>query len=180
MAGAMVAAPLSAASASPVIPQEASQEANFQELISTPMFADEAPAAFAADYPGGLNSAEVRYCAASAANTDRCWKAKGHADTALQAAQENFPSGSLHNGNGDAFRHCYWSGRMSIDMGRWVAKGFGDRHEDFPGNPANEKNMDLFNNGVGYSNAANAHNTYDLIFRLCKREADAGRLMTLS
>lgn len=38
---------------------------------------------------------------------------------------------------------------MTIRMGSSTAKGFGDRHEDYPGNPQAEKEMDLHNNGKG-------------------------------
>lgn len=56
---------------------------------------------------------------------------------------------SLHNGGADAFRHCYWSGLMTSAYGTSVAKGFGDRHEEDPGQPKKEKDMDLNNNKKG-------------------------------
>jgi hypothetical protein len=55
----------------------------------------------------------------------------------------------MHNGGADAFRHCYWSGLMTQRFGYGTARGFGDRHEDEPSQPANEKNMDLHNNEKG-------------------------------
>jgi len=36
---------------------------------------------------------------------------------ALSTAQRKFPRNELHNGKGDAFRHCYWSCIMSLRMG---------------------------------------------------------------
>ena len=37
------------------------------------------------------------------------------------------------------------------DQGAALARGFGNAHEDWIGNPAAEMKMDLHNNGVGYS-----------------------------
>ncbi len=69
-----------------------------------------------------------------------------NATTALDEATKRFS----HNGSGDAFRHCFWSAMNTRDQSKELAKKFGDAHEDFDGNPTNEKIMDTFNNGVGY------------------------------
>lgn len=106
-----------------------------------------AQAEAASDYPGGMNEAEWNYCRVPS-HTSLCNKASKHADTALAEAKNRWPS-SLHNGKGDAFRHCYWNARMTIDFGKGTAKGFADRHEQNPDQPAIEKKMDLFNNNVG-------------------------------
>ncbi len=53
------------------------------------------------------------------------------------------------NDRTDAFRHCFWSSVLSRDIGYFWAKAFTDAHESNPGNPANEKEMDLHNNSVG-------------------------------
>jgi hypothetical protein len=73
-----------------------------------------------------------------------------NANTALAEAQKRFSRSSLHNGSGDAFRHCFWSAMNARDQGEDLAKQFGDAHEDFLGNPEAEKKMDLHNNQVGY------------------------------
>jgi hypothetical protein len=60
-------------------------------------------------YPGGGNAAEEDYCF-SILHPNRaleCIKAKDLADEALSNAQNNFPASTLHNGSGDAYRHCY-------------------------------------------------------------------------
>lgn len=60
-------------------------------------------------------------------------------------------TGSLHNGNADAFRHFYWNFRMARNAGIgpvW-AERWGTAHEATEGNPSLEKAMDLFNNGKG-------------------------------
>lgn len=74
-----------------------------------------------------------------------------NASAALKEAQKRFSKGSLHNGSGDAFRHCFWSAMNARDQGKALAKEFGDAHEDFEGNPPAEKAMDLHNNDIGYA-----------------------------
>ncbi len=56
---------------------------------------------------------------------------------------------SLHNGEGDAFRHALWSALMTQHGGIAKAHDFGNAHEEDPGQPAIEKEMDLQNNRVG-------------------------------
>lgn len=99
---------------------------------------------------GRLNQAELNWCNFRESNKRRCHEAYGHAVWAFAGAWGIwFDSG--RNDEKDAFRHCYWSARMTIDvnLGRSGAKGFGDRHEDYPGNPQTEKRMDLHNNEQG-------------------------------
>lgn len=104
-------------------------------------------------YNFGMNAAEWNYCQWPW-NYGNCVNAKFLADRALSSAQSRFPSNTLHNGTGDAYRHCFWNGLMTFSMGAGTAQGFGDRHEDYPGNPENEKRMDLHNNwwGRNYGN----------------------------
>jgi len=101
-----------------------------------------------------MNDAEWGYCRWPW-NWSRCVVANSNANTALGDTQYAFPRHKLYNDEADAFRHCYWNGLMTISMGSSEARGFGDRHEDFSGNDAKEKDMDLFNNGKGrdYANS---------------------------
>ena len=63
---------------------------------------------------------------------------------------ENSGLGGLHNGKGDAFRHSLFNALNTQTVGKDVTKKLGDAHEeDRPGQPANEKKMDLNNNEVG-------------------------------
>ncbi|KAH6904118.1 secreted protein [Coprinopsis sp. MPI-PUGE-AT-0042] len=121
-------------------------------------------------YFGSIN--ELGYCI-NPFNTLACFAAQGHADAASSAAQSNFPS-SLHNGKGDAYRHCYWNARMTIDIGATKAKEIGDAHEAGSSGPQAEKNMDLSNNATGSKDAkyANAEVT-------CRTRANNGQLVTL-
>ena len=56
------------------------------------------------------------------------------------------------NGYGDAVRHCYWCALNQVSAGYKspYAKEFGDAHESKPKNDINEKQMDLYNNSIGY------------------------------
>lgn len=56
---------------------------------------------------------------------------------------------SLHNNEADAFRHFYWSSRLSSQLGIPQADKFLTAHEDDESQPKAEKEMDLFNNHVG-------------------------------
>jgi hypothetical protein len=84
-----------------------------------------------------------------------------NAEVALTEAQKRFGAATLHNGSGDAFRHCFWSAMNARDQGKDIAKQFGDAHEDWGGNPPAEKTMDLHNNGVGYGIGALAFGASD-------------------
>lgn len=75
---------------------------------------------------------------------------RANASTAIEEATKRFSGATLHNGSGDAFRHCFWSAMNARDQGKELAKNFGDAHEDFDGNPGSEKSMDLHNNNLGY------------------------------
>ena len=56
------------------------------------------------------------------------------------------------NGYGDAVRHCYWCAlnQLSAGLGSPLAEEFGNAHENKTTNDINAKDMDLYNNSVGY------------------------------
>lgn len=58
-------------------------------------------------------------------------------------------SGSLHNTNADAFRHAVWNYFICEKEDCNWAKQWTDAHEEWPGNPPLEKQMDLHNNKLG-------------------------------
>ncbi len=133
-------------------------------------------------YPGDGNPTENDWCFEILHPTRvyDCYKANQLADEALKSAKENYPK-SLHNGPGDAYRHCYWSGLLTFEFGEAEAKGFGDRHEDDPNNPPNEKAMDLYNNNVGRTIAKTIRKgDKNAMSAACKRAVSDGRLKTLS
>lgn len=100
------------------------------------------------------------------------------APEALQAAaQIGADTGrSLHNGSADAFRHCYWSARMTEEFGYDTSKGFGDRHENSDAQPNDEKEMDLYNNEIGRQIGVNESDVYGS----CKTAMEEGRLTWLA
>ena len=79
------------------------------------------------------------------------WRARRDAGTASEVAEEAGLTG-LHNGPGDAFRHCVWSCLMTQHIGHDNAKVIGDLHEnhgDQQGQPKRERAMDEINNSIG-------------------------------
>lgn len=87
-------------------------------------------------------------CVFVIANLTACNAAKNYAQTALNTAQARYPS-SVHNGKGDAFRHCYWNALMTMGIGEDYALRIASNHEAVSSNPTAEKNMDLYNNSRG-------------------------------
>jgi hypothetical protein len=117
----------------------------------------------ASDYDYGATGAEKSWC-----KWPSRWKLCERvmhelADDALGKAREieRNTDRSVHNGSADAFRHCYWSGRMNEEFGYDTAKGFGDRHEQNDAQPVAERDMDLFNNEKGRSLALDGGSIYD-------------------
>jgi hypothetical protein len=103
-----------------------------------------------------------------------------NANVARHEAVRRFASSGRHNGSADAFRHCFWSSMNARDQGRELAKEFGDAHENFAGNPAAEKAMDLHNNGVGYdigAKAVGASNRHLAV--LCVEAWTSGKLVQI-
>ena len=97
---------------------------------------------------------------------------------AIQYAQSNYQNilAVQWNGNGDAFRHTLWNYGMSQDVGVAFAKTWGDAHENgTPNNPALEKQMDLFNNGVGrYQYQLNGFSSISFMISKTKERVSAG------
>ena len=98
-----------------------------------------------------------------------------NAETALKEAQRRFGDNTLHNGSGDAFRHCFWSAMNARDEGADLARLFGQAHEDFTGNPAAEKSMDLHNNDIGIAIGARYPGSTDRHLAVLCVQAWAGR-----
>lgn len=74
-------------------------------------------------------------------------KFRDNAQKASKAAQQ-FPG--QHNGEGDAVRHVYWSALNTLSEDANLAQEFGNAHEQNPKQDIAEKQMDLFNNSIGY------------------------------
>ena len=69
--------------------------------------------------------------------------------TAEQIRKGRFPKAGIGGGAADAFRHTYWSYRMTEDVGPDAAKRFGDAHEITEPGPDGDRLMDLYNNNLG-------------------------------
>ena len=156
----------------------------FKSLVATAVLVASAAATplQARQYPyfGSIN--ELFYCI-NPFNTAACFAAQGHADVASASAQSLFPT-SLHNGKGDAYRHCYWNARMTIDIGATKAKEIGDAHEAGSSGPQAEKNMDLANNATGRSIGGSASGStkeakYSSASTTCRTRANNNQLVTL-
>jgi hypothetical protein len=94
------------------------------------------------------------------------------ADEALAAAQATGLPG-LHNGPADAWRHCFWNCNMTHALGYDQAETIATNHESHGGGPANENQMDLFNNEVGRNcGGTNCDGC-------CQGALDAGRLRVI-
>jgi RHS repeat-associated protein len=94
---------------------------------------------------------------------------------------ENSPLPGLHNGPADALRHALFNALNTQEVGEEIAKAFGDAHEeDRPGQPAQEKIMDLHNNEVGRKLAKESpsSNPLTLAEKLIEK-IEAGDLMML-
>jgi hypothetical protein len=125
--------------------------------------------------PFDLNDLEWAYCRKPGHWTD-CVKVKGHKDTSMEATEKYYDKTTWIDGRGDAFRHCYWIGRIAEELGQDKAKLFGDMHENgAPWNPPLEKEMDLRNNSSGRWAASQSKN-YDEVLYLCKFATDSGSL----
>lgn len=106
------------------------------------------------------------------------WRVRDTPDLASAAAAESGLSG-LHNGEGDAFRHAYWNALMTSRVGPEFAEALATAHETGSTNPANEVQMDLFNNAVGRQIALEHPGATDEELKGFVMEAlRAGRLMT--
>jgi RHS repeat-associated protein len=129
-------------------------------------------------YGGGGADFKEKLACVCAGGISKCNKAAQLASDALAEAQKRFPADSLHNGVGDAWRHCYWSGEMAKAIGQECAKIIGDIHEDAgdrKGQPKNERDMDEHNNSVGRGLALQSGNCADR----CQQALKDGKLKTL-
>lgn len=101
------------------------------------------------------------------------------ADKALAEAVRRFAGPGLHNGSGDAFRHCYWSALLARDIGADNARSFTTAHEGYSANPSGERAMDLHNNAQGITiGSLNPDLGDEQLASVCAHWLAAGRLMT--
>jgi hypothetical protein len=95
------------------------------------------------------------------------------------------PSGKnfdpIHNGQGDALKHCYLSALLFKEFGEDFATDLMNAHEEVDGNPPDEKFMDLFNNAVGrHIAAANPGVSNEELGKLCLKAVQNGETKVLA
>lgn len=121
-----------------------------------------------------LNEVEREYVFQHAENIHIIYS---HKKTAEAEAIRRFNKSQLHNGAGDAFRHCYGSALLARDLGYSEAKRITDNHEKTIGQPISEKKMDIFNNNVGLAIGRNCpHATNSMLANKCYAAYKAGKL----
>ena len=125
-----------------------------------------------------LSAAEIAQCGI-ALGASKCYKAKQLADHASNEALRFYPN-STHNGRGDAWRHCWWSASMTIDLGEPAAKLIGTNHEKYTTGPPAEKEMDLYNNAQGRWAAVAAGKDWRKAVKFCHEWSGNGILRTLN
>lgn len=121
---------------------------------------------------GGLKSEEVSLFLK---HPQYAAKAKECADDALEKANELYKSYVLYMGNGDAFRHAYWSALMTKKTSRDFAYKAGLAHEgltpDYKWNKrTDDQKMDISNNYSGRIVGDSMKNSKDK--KICKRLKD--------
>lgn len=99
-----------------------------------------------AKYFGTPNGAELMLAALHPNETGIVLAAK---DISSSSADVLYKNNGLLNGRGDAYRHAYWMALVASETSYDMAMKFGDAHENYPGNPPLEKEMDLHNNRMG-------------------------------
>jgi len=99
---------------------------------------------------------------------------------AIEERRKRFPV-HIVNGRSDAFQHCYWAALLTRDVGMNQAKGFTDAHEKWPGNPPEDKAMDLYNNarGIAIGVMHGPRATDQELADACERALRQGRLKVL-
>jgi hypothetical protein len=130
----------------------------------------------------GSDLGEIWNCVWAVGPID-CGTAKDAATDAEAATTEEvnwgtFPFDSMHNGLADGFRHCYWNALMTHRIGVEQAKAVADAHEDKPGQPPAERDMDLHNNQVG-RNIGESSGSQENSRGVCVSAALNGSLKTL-
>ncbi|WP_455090612.1 DUF6973 domain-containing protein [Parascardovia denticolens] len=107
-----------------------------------------------------------------------CEQGTKDASTASSAAAKYFNQSTLHNGRGDAFRHCYWNALMTHHIGAANAEIIATNHEKYSKGPKRETNMDLANNRTERTVGRQTKTDSQALAR-CRDLANHGKLVTL-
>lgn len=86
-----------------------------------------------------------------------------------------------NDGHRDAFRHTFWSARLTQEYGADWARAFTTAHEGLPGNVANREAMDLYNNSIGIQvGAANPNATPEQLADLVQEAVTQGKTVVIN
>ncbi|MGB0454061.1 MAG: DUF6973 domain-containing protein [Bacteriovoracaceae bacterium] len=92
---------------------------------------------------------------------------------AYQLTAKTFPGMFARNNKVDAFRHFVWSGISTARLGKERAKKFLDAHEEKPGQPKIEREMDLHNNNKGMIVGEKLRGKKDLLNLISQKALEA-------
>lgn len=112
-----------------------------------------------------------------------CNTASKDADTASADALALYPASADSRGNGDAFRHCYWSARMVHTVGYSASQKISTTHEvvgsDSGKQPQADENMDMANNRTGWA-VGKGTSSISAAKNACATKATAGDLVSIN
>ena len=95
-------------------------------------------------------------------------------------AEDSAAAWQGNDGHRDAFRHTYWSARLTQEYGADWARALTTAHEGLPGNTANREAMDLYNNGIGIQiGAANPKATREQLATLVEQAVSQGKTVVM-
>ena len=84
---------------------------------------------------------------------------------ASEKAKYLYPN-SIHNGEGDAYKHAYWNALLTLDYGKDKAIAMTTAYENgTPNNPKIETDMDLYNNNKGADIGTRYYNEYQDLYK---------------
>lgn len=112
-----------------------------------------------------------------------CNTAAKDADIASADALALYPASADSRGNGDGFRHCYWSARMVHTVGYSASQKISTTHEvvgsDSGKQSQADENMDMANNRTGWA-VGKATSSISAAKNSCATKATAGDLVTIN
>lgn len=105
-----------------------------------------------------------------------CIRAKKLACTMAEKMKDRYGRKTDH-GVINAIKHCAWNCKMVAGVcTKANAKAISDSHEEFEGNPADNKRMDLHNNAIGLGIGSRSGDIWTACFEGCEEAARDGRL----
>ncbi len=117
----------------------------------------------------GYKAREIALCS-TYGNYSKCQKVKKYATHAEYYTEKYYLKYCTWEGNGDAFRHAYWSGLMAKNLGKGFAYDAGLAHENLKrgyniNSLKSEVRMDVSNNGFGRLRGADLKYKPDSVLR---------------